>query len=443
MPLLGRIYGLLQGGERRVLLALVFVALATAAFLGYAYWESSTIPVPVRGGSYSEGTVAASIADLTSTIDHLTKIGFVRFDEEQAIVPAAAERWEVSDEGRTYTFFMRSSLSRELIEQALVDSEKLFPDISVEVNDQHQVIFRLTQAFAPFLATTAAPIFPVGPFEVAERQKGLIRFTAREDAPLGAPYLSDVTLKVYTDTFNLTQALADGDIQGVDDVSHIENERLLDKLAVWNLELPRTIYAFFNLDREVLKSAEVRQKLRDNKPHDPPVQLTLVTLVGEKNEALAQDLVERWAPLGVQITIQAKTSTELAEQIIPKREYDILVYGLDFGSDPDPYPFWHSSQITEAGLNLSNFANLDADRLLEKARQTTDQAQRDALYAQFQEIFIREVPAIELERVTMQFATDKGLLGAQSSSGFSLADRFSQVTSWYRKVQRVRPPTES
>lgn len=436
--MLRRLIQHLSALERLLLIACTIVLVLGGVYWFYQRWVSATVPIPVAGGTYTEGIVAASVADVQPTIDQLTNVGFVRFDREGALVPAAATSWEVSDEGKRYTFALNESLEKALVEQAIADHRDVFPDIEVQVTDDHKVVFTLAQPFAPFLATTATPIFPVGPFEVAERERGTVRLVARSNALLGAPYLQEIILKVYTDSFNLTQALSAGDIEGVADTSGVESERLITKLSTYELRLPRKIYLFFNTDRDALKSAEVRKKLRDHEQLESPIDLTLVTLASPRNEELAQQIVSSWKDLGVRVTVESRTATELNKDVVPNRSYDALIYGLDFGADPDPYPFWHSSQMGTEGLNLSNFANIDADRLLEQARQSTDQAKRAELYGKFQEIFDREVPAIELEQITSTFGVDRDLQGVTALDGRTLADRYDFVTEWYRKTRRER-----
>jgi len=436
-----RLIHLLSAIEWRLLAALSIVALAAAGSIAYSYWLRTTVAIPADGGRYTEGIVASSVADIAPSIDVLTNVGFIAYDATGAAKPAAALSWQVSDDGKTYTFTMRPELSKESVQAALDANQRLFPDITYEITDDHTVVFHLKQAFTPFLATTAEPIFPVGPFRLATQEKGIVHLEARPDALLGRPHLDEIVLRIYADSFSLTKALAAGDIDGVADVATVENKLLLDRLATWSVPLPRKLYLFFNTERAVVKDAAVRTKLKNNQALDAPITLKLVTLANPKNEQLAQDIVNRWQPLGVQITLETRTATELAKDVIPSRDYDALLYGLDFGGDPDPYPFWHSSQISDKGLNLSNYAQIDADRLLEKARQERDSAKRADLYAQFQGIFDRDVPAIELEQVTAQFATDAKLKGVSAQPGLSAANRFDSAASWYRKEKRVRQTT--
>ncbi|MBI2589739.1 hypothetical protein HYW32_01810 [Candidatus Berkelbacteria bacterium] len=422
--------------EKMTMAILFLVVLLSTSALGYRYWIKKTTQQPVSGGTYTEGIVASSLADIQSTLDVLTNIGFVRYGQENQFEPAAAKSWEVSDDGKTYIFQMDTAIDKSTTQAALDRNKETFKDIDIEVTDDQRVIFNLKQSFTPFLATTAIPIFPLGPYEITEQERGIVRLRPRSNAFASTPYLQELILRIYADTFNLTRALSVGDIQGVADISMIENEHLLEPLKVFQIEVPRKIYLFFNTEKDELKKEAVRKNLKDGTALAQTLEIKLVTLANPKNERIAQEIVERWQPLGVRVIVETHTATELAKDVVPNRNYDALIYGLDFGGDPDPYPFWHSSQISPTGLNLSNFANIDADRILEKARQTVEVSEREKLYDQFDEIFERLVPAIELEQVSVSFAVDKGIQGAKSQPGLSVADRFSNIAEWYRKSRR-------
>ncbi len=440
--LLVRLWIALRPVERLALGLAILLILATTGLLLWQRWIASTVAVPIAGGSYTEGIVAATLADVQPTIDRLTKVGLVRIENQRDFLPAAAERWEVSEDGKQYTFYLHPAVDMTMVQNAIEARRDLFPETEIQVDtEQHQILFRLKQPFTPFLATTATPIFELGPFSVAQELHGHVELTARATPILPAPYLEQITLNIYPDSFNLTQALSAGDIDGVANVETVENARLLEKLSTYTIELPRRIYLFFNTEREPIAKSEIRRRLKNGESLDEPISLNLVTLANPKNEALSADLALQWKELGVTVSVTTRTASELAKDVVPQRDYDLLIYGLDFGADPDPYPFWHSSQITESGLNLSKFANIDADRILEKARQTTDLAQRDTLYQEFQAIFDREVPAIELERIVASYGVDPRIHGVSSHAGQSVADRYQNVSQWYKKTKRQ--PTQN
>ncbi len=104
--------------------------------------------------------------------------------------------------------------------------------------------------------------------------------------------------------------------------------------------------------------------------------LTITTVDAPEYIKVAELVGKMWNKLGAQTNIQSVTSHQIAGEILRKRSYDVLLYGEILGSDPDPFPFWHSSQINYPGLNLASFSNRNADKILEEARITIDNQKR-------------------------------------------------------------------
>lgn len=75
--------------------------------------------------------------------------------------------------------------------------------------------------------------------------------------------------------------------------------------------------------------------------------------------------------------------------------FQLLLMGQQSPSDPDQYFFWHSSQPT----NITHYKNTRIDSLLEKGRQTPDQADRLSIYQEFQQFLLEDPPAIFLQHL--------------------------------------------
>ena len=106
-------------------------------------------------------------------------------------------------------------------------------------------------------------------------------------------------------------------------------------------------------------------------------------------------------------------------------------------ADPDPYPYWHSSQATEDGLNFAGYVSADSDRVLAAARLTTNEDERAALYADFQSYFAEDVPSLLLYQPVYSYAVDDAIQGVQIGMISESADRFRNIASWYTATQRM------
>jgi peptide/nickel transport system substrate-binding protein len=166
------------------------------------------------------------------------------------------------------------------------------------------------------------------------------------------------------------------------------------------------------------------------------------TLVTNEDDPVRVQIIEAISAQLAEVGIRVKTETvgwdELVSQRLRLRRYDAVLSGWqNLPPDPDPYPYWHSSQVNEDGSNFSNYISQDADRLLEEARSTTDRERRTELYRQFQELYARDVPALLLYQPVYNYAVDAGIYSVQVGPMINSADRFQTVTSWYIATQRM------
>lgn len=164
------------------------------------------------------------------------------------------------------------------------------------------------------------------------------------------------------------------------------------------------------------------------------LEISITTVDTPEYSKTAELISKMWQAIGVKTTVQKINSQQIIREIIKKRNYEVLLYGEVTGYDPDPYPFWHSSQISYPGLNLTGYSNRDADKYLEQARVTTDNTERDTLYKKFQDQLQTDIPAIFLYSPIHTIAMSNKVKGVNLETIFNPADRFTGLTSWYIKT---------
>ncbi|MEK7465002.1 MAG: ABC transporter substrate-binding protein [Patescibacteria group bacterium] len=154
--------------------------------------------------------------------------------------------------------------------------------------------------------------------------------------------------------------------------------------------------------------------------------------------AHAADLIqEMWRAIGVETEVQTSPIGDLETLAIRPRAYEALVFGEVFGHDPDPFAFWHTSQLKDPGLNVALYSNQAVDRLLEEARRTADPAAREQKYREFQKIVADEVGAIFLYSPTHTYAIRKSIHGVSLGTVTLPEERFNEVHAWYADTRRT------
>jgi len=172
------------------------------------------------------------------------------------------------------------------------------------------------------------------------------------------------------------------------------------------------------------------------KKGDKFLELTITTVDQPETIQLAQLIKDSWSKLNIKVNVLIITPQTLQSQIIKPRAYQILLYGVILGTDPDQY-LWHSSQISANGLNLSNYNNKQVDELLEDGRITNDVNIRREKYEKFQEIIINDLPAIFLYSQKYPYVQTVDIQGFDTTNITVSSDRFNNIVNWYIKTKNV------
>lgn len=167
------------------------------------------------------------------------------------------------------------------------------------------------------------------------------------------------------------------------------------------------------------------------------LHIVMTTVNKTESIAMAQSIQESWKGVGVTSEIQSIDSSRIKEDVINPRNYQAFLYGAIIGSDPDVYPYWHSSQSRAPGLNLSLFSNADADTLLEEGRTLADPEKRAERYTKFSAIIVEEVPAIFLVSPSYNYVMTKDMKGVADKKQIVYpSDRFADISAWHIKTKR-------
>jgi peptide/nickel transport system substrate-binding protein len=228
------------------------------------------------------------------------------------------------------------------------------------------------------------------------------------------------------------------------DYNKIKAEELLESID-WKLEEINT--ETIEKAQTDLESLDTESKDREQaelilflgegkwrKKDDNYLIINVFTVDRSENIKVVEEIKKYWEDLGIKTIIHSVLASQIQQEIIQARKFDVLFYGQVLGSDPDPYAFWHSSQATENGFNIANFKNKEVDQLLEDARLITDPEKRKEKYKEFQKIISEEDPAIFLYSPLYIYPQSKKIKNFNSQLIFSPSDRFNNVSEWYLEI---------
>lgn len=164
----------------------------------------------------------------------------------------------------------------------------------------------------------------------------------------------------------------------------------------------------------------------------------ILTTVDNPETAQSADLIKKqWEEIGIKVDINIVSRDNLMPEIIKPRMYQALLLGQNIGNDPDPYAFWHSSQINDPGVNLAMYSNKKADALLEEARKTSNIKERGGKYIEFQNIIQEDLPALFLYNPTYPYILHNRVKDFNVKRISIPADRFNGIEQWYIETKRI------
>jgi peptide/nickel transport system substrate-binding protein len=167
------------------------------------------------------------------------------------------------------------------------------------------------------------------------------------------------------------------------------------------------------------------------------LSLKISTSNSPELRAIAQYVANAWKNIGAEVSVEIYESSDLSEKIVIPRKYDVLLFGQVVGRDWDLYPFWHSSQQKDLGLNLAMYANKKVDTALETLRSTSiDTVRATAVNSILKEIN-KDIPAVFLYSPQYLLVMPNSVQGVDMSSIENSSERFYQVNKWYMKSRRV------
>jgi len=296
----------------QTVIALVSILLL-GALLGYTAYTLTTVVVPDYGGTYVEGVAGNPVSinpllqnnELDRDLVSLIYSGLTRADERGEIVPELARRWEISEDGLAYTFYLRQDVhwhdgtpftANDVVAtiqaiqdpgfQGLADVSEPWLPVAAERVEDHTVRFTLPEPFAPFLDYTTVGLLPAhlvanlsaealassqfnlhpvgtGPFMLAEVSARHVILEANPNWYHRRPYLDRIEFVFYPDYPSIFAAHLRGEVAGISRVwpDYLGDVREDKSLNLYSSSLSGYTLIFLNLTRPPFVEREVRQAL--------------------------------------------------------------------------------------------------------------------------------------------------------------------------------------
>lgn len=315
---------------------------------------------------------------------------------------------------------------------------------------------------------------------------------------LGKPLIKSLVFKFFQNENLLIKAYEANEIESMVTSPKVATEINLDKNTVQSSSLPRVFGVFLNQNlAPVFLNKEVREALDLSAPkqriidevlfgfgkalHGPSASLTLEDasrfgdIEGARNLLLEADwkenaegvlekktksgnvlfsfsistsdspelkqtaliLKEVWEKVGAKVDVKVFEAGDLSQNIIKPRKYDALLFGEVVENDTDLYPFWHSSGRNDPGLNISLYANITVDKMLEDLQKSNDSVE----IKEKKEVVISEIkkdlPAIFLFSPELIYVQKGKINNIALKQIGTPSERFIDISNWFIETDKV------
>lgn len=159
------------------------------------------------------------------------------------------------------------------------------------------------------------------------------------------------------------------------------------------------------------------------------LQLTVVSRQDGDYPAVLEQLSKYWRAVGVDVRTQLVPARTIEGNVLIPRAYDVLLYEIELGADPDVYAYWHSSQARPNARNLANYKSGLSDDALSSARARSETQLRDAKYRTFFSQWLQDAPAIALYQPKLHYVS------SEDSRTISPATSIPDAVGRYRAVE--------
>lgn len=375
-------------------------------------------------GTYTVDSLPTGILDKISR--GLTKIG-----TDGSIHPDTAYKWKIEEDGKKYTFYLKNNIY--FSDGTRLTSKQInynFKDAKTFKPDDYTLVFKLKDAYSPFLITVSRPIFKEGFVGVGEYR---IR-----DLKLNGSFVSSLDLSsenanpkilkylFYPTEDSLKTSFMLGEVSQINGLHDINfNGESLSRNKSLKIEKKfnqnQLVSVFYNTSDPVMSDKKIREALtyatpdefsngkRNFSPFSPSswayseIGFYIQDFQRSRNLISQTDIATKSSVFNLKTLPQYENIAKVLQDNYKKINVNVKIYKVDsipdnfqifigdfnLSKDPDQYLLWHSNQDN----NITNYKNLRIDKLLEDGRKTVNTNERKKIYSDFQKYLLDDSPA--------------------------------------------------
>ena len=365
--------------------------------------------------------------------------GLTIINEKGVVLPMLATVWEISNDGKVYTFHLRHNVLLNNGELFTAKSISLsFHDVTMKVIDDYTVQFTLQKPLAifPLYLTKPIIVYPdVGVAGLYSVDKVKVKNGFIQEIQL-SPNRKDSQPIIYVFYPSEGEMITDYKRGKITEMT-ISNKTMADAFKSWNnttvtkkVVYDKLLTLFYNQHNPLLADRDFRSAIESSIDYSkfedlgqlvsspiPPIswaynpdlkkretdiefaKKTFSRLISASESGkltlqtsydyldMADAITNNLKDAGLQITVNMAAYSSTTPQ------FDLMLAYLKIPTDPDQYYYWHSTQNL---AQLLGYKNLKVDKFLEDGRSQYKGDERKAAYYDMQKTMRDDPPALFL-----------------------------------------------
>lgn len=414
---------------------LIGLVASVVFYRAYPYLTSQVLYKTERIGIIGEYNPSSLPLSVQTLISH----GLTNVLPDGKVESMLSQSWEATNSAKTFTFTLRKDLEWSNGKKVVAsDINYNIRGVTLIPIDDYSLVAHLQYPYSPFPTLVSKPILLPGLKGFGEyKVKGI----SLQGDTVRSIQLEPKSEKSATKAITFYRTEAQGVLAfKLGEIATLEELSTASALKDWGdvtiherIRYDRIVTLFFNTRDPLLSDKSIRQGLSYGVPelpykragspisqtswaytdnvrnyaYDPVMAKKLLTrtpIASSSSELIlstfpayldvAQSIASSWNALGIHTTVKVENA------VTPN--FTVFLSAQDLPPDPDQYPLWHSTQTQ---TNITGYANVKIDKLLEDGRQELDYDKRTKIYTDFQRRLVEDAPAAFLYYPTVYTVT--------------------------------------
>ncbi len=194
---------------------------------------------------------------------------------------------------------------------------------------------------------------------------------------------------------------------------------------------------------DLFPASALRTDLDNNQEVGPvsslPVNINLTIVDNEKQNKLAESIKESLSKINININIVKENQSDILNNIIKNRDFEILLYSIEINNPEDLYAFWHSSQRNAPGLNITGYTSTAFDKNLSSIKTSASEEEIKNSLENMKVEFYTEYPYIPLYTTTEYLEIRNNLTLETPKQISNKKELSADIINWHKEKEKIWP----